>query len=96
DWTNKAITLHVVATDKDSRVKKIGLPNGQWINGSKAEFIVNENGIYYFKAVDEGGNETIQYIILSNIDKKNPTVQINAPDNWVNTDVKVEIIGNDE
>lgn len=96
DWTNKAITLHVVATDKDSRVKKIGLPNGQWINGSKAEFIVNENGIYYFKAVDEGGNETIQSIILSNIDKKNPTVQINAPDNWVNTDVKVEIIGNDE
>ncbi|WP_242306410.1 LamG domain-containing protein [Bacillus cereus group sp. BfR-BA-01317] len=96
DWTNKTITLHVVATDKDSRVKKIGLPNGQWINGSKAEFIVNENGIYYFKAVDEGGNETIQSIIISNIDKKNPTVQINAPDKWVNTDVKVEIIGNDE
>ncbi|HHT7008792.1 TPA: hypothetical protein ACTZ3A_001331 [Bacillus cereus] len=96
DWTNKTITLHVVATDKDSRVKKIGLPNGQWINGSKAEFIVNENGIYYFKAVDEGGNETIQSIIISNIDKKNPTVQINAPDKWVNTDVKVEIIGDDE
>lgn len=96
DWTNKTITLHVVATDKDSRVKKIGLPNGQWINGSKAEFIVNENGIYYFKAVDEGGNETIQSMIISNIDKKNPTVQINAPDKWVNTDVKVEIIGDDE
>ena len=96
DWTNKAITLHVVATDKDSRVTKIGLPNGQWINSTKTEFVVNENGIYFFKVIDEGGNETVQSIIVSNIDKKNPSVQINAPEKWVNTDIKIEITGNDE
>lgn len=96
DWTNKAITLHVVATDKDSRVKQIGLPNGQWINSTKTEFVVNENGIYFFKVIDEGGNETVQSIIVSNIDKKNPSVQINAPEKWTNTDIKIEITGTDE
>ncbi|MED0951007.1 hypothetical protein P4T70_23285 [Bacillus mobilis] len=95
EWTNKEVTLQVVATDKDSRVIKICLPNGDWINNDKATFIVKENGIYYFKAVDEGGNETVQSIIVSNIDKENPSVDIEAPSTWQNKDIQVKIIGKD-
>ncbi|MED2452644.1 hypothetical protein P4145_24605, partial [Bacillus thuringiensis] len=95
EWTNKEMTLQVIATDKDSRVIKICLPNGDWINNDKATFIVKENGIYYFKAVDEGGNETVQSIIVSNIDNENPSVDIEAPSTWQNKDIQVKIIGKD-
>jgi len=72
------------------------MPNGDWVNGNKSTYIVKENGIYYFKAVDQGGNETIASLVVSNIDKKNPNVQINAPEEWKNTDIKVDIVGSDE
>ncbi|MFE8094401.1 hypothetical protein [Bacillus toyonensis] len=96
EWTNKEIVLHVTATDKDSRVMKLQMPNGDWVHGNKATYIVKENGIYFFQAVDQGGNETVQSIVVSNIDKKNPKADISAPENWMNRDVEVKIVGNDE
>ncbi|MCU5279952.1 hypothetical protein OCA22_16170 [Bacillus cereus] len=96
EWTNKEIVLHVTVTDKDSRVMKLQMPNGDWIHGNESTYIVKENGIYYFKAVDQGGNETIASLVVSNIDKKNPNVQINAPEEWRNEDIKIKIEGSDE
>lgn len=96
EWTNKEVVLNVITTDKDSRVMKICLPNGDWIHNDKGTFIVKENGIYYFKAVDQGGNETMTSIVVSNIDKNNPKVQINSPEEWRNEDIKIEIEGRDE
>ncbi|SME50672.1 hypothetical protein BACERE00183_04568 [Bacillus cereus] len=96
DWTNKEVVLTVVVTDKDSKVMRLRLPNGDWINDYKATYIVKENGIYFFQAVDQGGNETVQSIVVSNIDKKNPKADISAPENWMNRDVEVKIVGTDE
>ncbi|HFJ9376762.1 TPA: LamG-like jellyroll fold domain-containing protein [Bacillus paranthracis] len=96
DWTNKEVVLTVVVTDKDSKVMRLRFPNGDWINDYKATYIVKENGIYFFQAVDQGGNETVQSIVVSNIDKKNPKADISAPENWMNRDVEVKIVGTDE
>ena len=95
NWTNGSVTINAKATDNNSGIKEIILPNGNIINNTVASYTVSFNGIYYFKAIDNIGNETISSITVSNIDKNNPIVTIQNNINWTNQDVQVTIIGSD-
>lgn len=94
-WTNGSVTINAKATDSESGIKSIVLPNGNIVNATTASYTVNANGIYYFKAIDNIGNETISSITISNIDKNNPMVTIQNNTNWTNQNVPVTIIGTD-
>lgn len=94
-WTNGIVTINAKATDNNSGIKEIILPNGNIVNNTIASYTVNLNGVYYFKAIDNTGNETISFINVSIIDKKNPNVIIQNNTDWTNQDVKITIIGND-
>ena len=94
-WTNGSVTINAKAKDNESGIKQIILPNGNIINNTVASYTVNSNGIYYFKAIDYMGNETISSITVSNIDKNNPKVTIQNNKNWTNQDVQVIITGTD-
>ena len=94
-WTNGSVTINAKATDSNSGIKEIILPNGNLISNTVASYTVNSNGLYYFKAIDNIGNETISFVNVFIIDKENPTVTIQNNTNWTNQDVKITVIGND-
>ncbi len=50
----------------------------KWVayTGSTYELEAKTNGTYYFKAVDAAGNETVQSIVVSNVDSAAPTLNI--------------------
>ena len=95
-WTNNSVRIDVTATDSDSGVKQITLPNGTVIKGTTGSYTVDKNGIYYFKALDYMGNEIISAVMVTNIDKNKPTVIINNNQNWINKDVSVTITATDK
>ena len=96
DWTNGSVTINISATDNESGIKYITLPNGNIIKGTIGSYTVTQNGKYYFKATDYMGNETISSIFVTNIDKNKPTVIINNNQNWTNQDVSVTITATDK
>lgn len=96
NFTNSSIVVNVTATDGESGVKQIVLPNGNIINGTSTSYIINDNGIYYFSAIDNNGNVTLKSVTINNIDKKIPTVTINNNTNWTNQNVLITITAKDE
>ncbi|PLS15029.1 hypothetical protein CVD28_24425 [Bacillus sp. M6-12] len=67
--TNTDIVLTAKATDSATGVKRIQLPNGNWVNGSQVTYRVSENGTYVFKSEDNFGHvRTINHVV-SNIKK---------------------------
>ena len=97
NWTNGTISITATTSDTQSGVKSIILPNANIVNANKASFTVNKNGIYYFKCVDNIGNESYSSVIVSNIDKEKPSVIIHNNHNnvWVNKDVTISISATD-
>lgn len=90
-WTNGDVTLNLSATDGQSGVKQIKLPNGTIVTTSSASQVVNANGIYTFEITDNAGNVTTKSLIVSNIDKIVPNAPILNKDvtGWTNGNVKV-------
>ena len=74
NWTNKDVTIIAEANDNESGVKRIKLPNGNYINSDKATFTVSSNNTYEFVAEDYVGNTFAKSIVVQNIDKVKPTV----------------------
>ena len=72
----KSITLLVTATDAESGVKKIVLPDGSEVKKDTATFTIIKNGTYTFKAEDNAGNIAEKSVIkkikiTTKIQKKN-------------------------
>ena len=96
-WSNTNTVILAKAEDSISGVKEIILPNGNIVNGSTANYAVDEPGVYYFTAVDNVGNTTTNYIIVDNIDNVKPTVDITNNQDWTNANsVPVKITGSDK
>ena len=88
EWTGKNVVLTGSATDAKAGVKEIqySFDNVTWVVGDKAT--ATANGIVYFKAIDNVGNEKISAIEVANIDKEAPVVTIKADETaWTNKDV---------
>ena len=94
-FTNKEVIIKAIATDNESGVSKIVLPNGNIVKGSTATFTVDKNGTYQFKAIDKLGNITNQSIVVKNIDKMQPKIEIKVNSKWSNKDEEVSITAND-
>lgn len=97
-WTNKDVQINASATDVGSGVKRIQLPNGNWVNGNSTSYSVAKNGLYEFVVEDNVGHVTKRTINVSNIDKdvpNAPNLEINGIENyWVNQDVIATITDN--
>lgn len=59
-------TLQVTASD-NSGSTRIKLPDGNWIVGSNASFVVSKNGNYTFIAEDGEGNQTTKTVFVDKI-----------------------------
>ncbi|WCK57672.1 glycine-rich protein (plasmid) [Aneurinibacillus sp. Ricciae_BoGa-3] len=71
-WTNQVITL-TASTINNEEIKRIQLPDGNWISGGSATYTISANGTYSFVAEDNESNQTTKSIIVSNIDTSAPT-----------------------
>ncbi len=67
---NNTVTIKAEGKVTDKTIKSITLPDGTVVEGSNAEFTVDVNGTYIFKAVDNEGNEVSNEIRISNIPGK--------------------------
>lgn len=56
-------TIVVKATDAESGVKRIKLPNGEWVDGNIAEYLVTKSGTYQFVIEDLAGNTLTKDVI---------------------------------
>ncbi|PLS15030.1 hypothetical protein CVD28_24430 [Bacillus sp. M6-12] len=84
-WTKGNVVLTATASDKETAVKRIKLPNGTWINGENSTYTVTQNGTYMFVAEDLVGNQTTKTITVSNIDKSAPSSpSIANNQDWIN------------
>ncbi len=92
EWTNGNVTLTCTATDNVG-VKSIIMPNGKVINSNKADFIVNENGIYKFMAEDKAGNKITKEILVDKIDNESPTANVRVKGNKLSIDANDNLSG---
>ena len=103
-WSNKDMTLTITASDNQSGVKNITLPDGEVVNGSSATYKVSSNGTYTFKSEDNVGNITTKTFEVGSsntelkIDKTAPTIrtEYDHASGWTNEDITVNISVTDE
>ena len=78
EWTNKDVVLSINSSDNLSGLKELVTPKDVYtFSGNQnhdTTMTVNQNNTYVFKLVDRAGNETIQSIYVSKIDKVSPTI----------------------
>lgn len=94
-WTNSTVTIKVTASDGDSGINHIVLPNGNIINSTTASYTVSENGTYWFQTFDNYGHQATVKVVVENIDKDIPTVTITNNQSWTNQDVQITITAKD-
>lgn len=91
----QTVTIYVSASDNNTGIKNITLPDSTVIDAEEATYQVTENGTYDFQATDYAGNIASYIVVISNIDYDKPvlivdykekptsslTFNINASDN---------------
>ena len=87
---NKSATINITASDSLSGVKRIRLPNGNYINSDKATYDINGSGDYVFECEDIAGNITNKTISI-NGNNSNLNTEVNKNDNWTNRGVQINI-----
>ena len=65
---SEPVVITVTATDEQSGVYSITLPDGTVVNAETAEFTVNQNGTYMVEAKDNAGNVYSTYIYVDMIE----------------------------
>ena len=90
--TNQNISVNINASDITSGVKRIKLPNGNYITNSNSTYTISGDGEYTFECEDVAGNITTKIITINNIDKEKPSVVIdNENAGWTNKPVQINI-----
>ncbi|PFZ35151.1 hypothetical protein COL64_21585 [Bacillus toyonensis] len=94
DWVNKDVTVDLTATDNDgSGVASTyyQLDNGSTQSGKTVQ--ISDEGVHTltYWSVDNAGNVETQHITTVKIDKTVPVTTDNAPTDWVNKDVTVNL-----
>lgn len=97
EYTSGDVTITVTASDVHSGIKRIKLPDNQWINDSSTTYLVKENATYTFEVEDNAGNVTTKSIEVLNIDKLPPTIELskNGGD-WAKSHTTVINVTDDE
>ena len=97
EWTNLDIALTAVFADGESGIasQQYGYDQSTWSDYESA-LTVDENKTVYFRAVDAAGNETVQAVEVTKIDKEAPTVTVTGnPTEWTNLDVELTAVFSD-
>src|SRR5690625_188723 len=98
DPTNSNVIIEIEVEDEASGVDKL-----VYLNGEKEElieltgdgktrtgsFVAEVNGDYRFKAYDVAGNETLAKVVITNIFKEKPTLELSASKERTNEDVEI-------
>lgn len=69
NWTTGNVTINVTATDTQSGVKSITLPNGTVVNSNTCSYTATNNGTYNFTLTDNAGNTCTYPVTVANIDR---------------------------
>ncbi|AJD93421.1 hypothetical protein JMA_41030 (plasmid) [Jeotgalibacillus malaysiensis] len=77
-WTTQNISFNVLMEKGEHDLKELVLPDGTKTTDTNRTYTVSNNGTYTFKAIDVMGNETVETVNVSNIDKSAPTATLNA------------------
>ena len=90
--TNQNIAVSISASDATSGVKRIKLPNGNYITNLNSTYTISGDGEYTFECEDVAGNITTKTIIINNIDKDKPSITIDKnKTEWTNKPIKINI-----
>ena len=90
--TNQNISVNISASDATSGVKRIKLPNGNYITNLNSTYTISGDGEYIFECEDVAGNITTKTIVINNIDKDKPSVIIDKNNTeWTNQGVQINI-----
>lgn len=76
EWTNENVLIKWKATDTQSGVREIIIPDGTKDEMNNASYTVTKNGEYIIIAYDNVGNENVKTIKIDNIDKIKPRIKI--------------------
>lgn len=91
-WTNKPVTIRATATDYETGIKRIQLPDKTWVNQNNVQYDVNQNGIYTFLAEDNAGNQLERSITIANIDSESPKITLTPEkQEWTEDEILVQI-----
>ncbi|WCK57683.1 glycine-rich protein (plasmid) [Aneurinibacillus sp. Ricciae_BoGa-3] len=96
-WTNQGVSITATASASPiAGLKGIHLPDGNFVSSSSVNFTVYANGSYTFVAEDNGGNQTAQTIMVSNIDKNLPSLSVSAnPQSFTSGNVTLHATASD-
>ena len=67
------------------------MPNGNFVSGGNANYLVTDNGTYTFEAYDTFGNKSTSSITITNIDKTSPTINNSITYNSSKTTATINI-----
>ena len=97
NWTNKSISVQVTAYSNSKKgISHLVLPDGTQVSGTSSSYVIHQNGVYTFYAVDNDGTFGYQSIQVKNIDKRIPDITLIAPEDWTNKDVLIEFTDNEK
>lgn len=90
-WTNGDVIISISASDLESGLKNITLPDSSVVNSSNATFNVSVNGSYTFKATDNAENVNTYTVNITNIDKTSPNISLSKNiSTWTNGNIIVK------
>ncbi|AJD93419.1 hypothetical protein JMA_41010 (plasmid) [Jeotgalibacillus malaysiensis] len=91
-WTNKNVVLNLsVYSIGGTPIVSTTLPDNTTSNLTNFNYTISENGMYTFVAKDALGKLGYQTVVVKNIDKKTPLVELTTPTDWVNRDIPIDI-----
>jgi large repetitive protein len=98
NWSNDNVTINLSSTDDMSDVVKTfySIDGSNYLEGSS--FKIQDEGIHKvsFYSIDAVGNIERTNTIYVKIDKTAPVTTSNAPNNWSNNDVTINLASSDE
>lgn len=92
--TNSNVTITANGSDALSGVKRIKLPDGNYVTGASATYAATANGTFAFEVEDNAGNVVSKSITISNIDKTAPGAATFSADKTTPTNGNVNVTVN--
>ena len=95
-WTNKNVVVTIMAEDEETGIKEVKVNNQtvQKLN-ELYTYEISENGTYEVSVTDNAGNETIEQITVTNIDKIAPIISGVLENTVYNTEITINAIDNE-
>ena len=91
-WSKDGYTIIATASDAVSGLKSFeySTDNVNWQNFD-GELFVDTNGKFFFRAIDNAGNEEVKSLNISRIDNTAPTLAVTGnPANWTSSNVTLK------